>query len=176
MQHASRFAFNGKRRRLAALRAVSALLAALPALAASGCTEVAGPRAAASVDLRVPAVVQAELSLLTDFTVDAEMRNTGSTTILYDRWCNWRMEQLVNGAWAPAYTPVCAAEGREIYQLWIGERALHRYPAHRDWRIGNGAQVTGTYRLVLSVYTGNEGDAVTDVRELVLVSNSFTVR
>ncbi|MEX1186695.1 MAG: hypothetical protein WEA80_08895 [Gemmatimonadaceae bacterium] len=151
MQHASRFTANGKQRGLAALRARRALVAALTGLAAIGCTEIAGPRSVASVDVRVQTVVQAELSLLTDFTVDAEITNTGSATVLYDRWCNWRIEQLVNGSWAPAYTPVCAPEGREIYQLWIGERAVHRYPAHRSWRVGNGAQVVGTYRLRLSV-------------------------
>lgn len=176
MQHVSRIAVNGMQRSLIALRAVSVLVGALPALAASGCAEVAGPRSVASVELRVPAAVQAELSLLTDFTVDAEIRNTGSATILYDRWCNWRMEQLVNGAWAPAYTPVCAAEGREIFQLWTGERALHRYPAHRDWRTGNGAQLAGTYRLVLRVYSGEPGSRLTDLRETTVTSDGFTVR
>ncbi|MGK2934445.1 MAG: hypothetical protein ACSLFE_04280 [Gemmatimonadaceae bacterium] len=128
------------------------------------------------MDVRVPAVVQAELSLLTDFTVDADIVNTGSATILYERWCNWRIEQLINGSWAPAYAPLCVAEAREIYQLWIGERAVHRYPAHRSWRVGNGAQVAGTYRVLLTVFSGAPGTALTDLDATVVVSNSFTVR
>lgn len=128
------------------------------------------------MDVRVPALVQAELSLLTDFAFDAEVSNRGSTTVVYDRWCNWRLQQLVNGTWAPAYAPACSPEGREIYQLWPGEYAVHRYPAHRDWRSGNGAQVPGSYRLVLAVYLGEPGMALGDLREVLITSNAFTVR
>lgn len=154
----------------------SALIAAGSYFALSACAEIAGPGSAASVDVRVPALVQAELSQLTDFTVDADIMNTGSAMVLYDRWCNWRIEQLVNGAWAPAYTPLCAAEGREIYQLWIGEHTVHRYPAHRSWRVGNGAQIAGTYRLRMSVFSGGPGTPLTNLHETAVVSNSFTVR
>lgn len=152
------------------------LAAGLAALAFSACAEIAGPRFAVSVDVRVPTMVQAEFSMLTDFTVDADIMNTGSATVLYERWCNWRIEQLVNGTWRPAYTPVCTTETQEIYQLWLGEYATHRYPAHRTWRVGNGAQVPGTYRLVLTVFSGEPGKALTDLDATVVVSNSFTVR
>lgn len=152
------------------------LSAVIAGLVVSGCTDVTGPRYAASVDVRVPALVQSELSMLTDFTVDADIMNTGSATVLYERWCNWRIEQLVNGTWRPAYTPVCTTETREIYQLWLGEYATHRYPAHRTWRVGNGAQVPGTYRLVLTVFSGAPGTPLTDLDATVVVSNSFTVR
>lgn len=54
----------------------------------SACAEIAGPGLAGQVEVRVPPVVQAEMSLLTDFAVDAEIVNSGSATVLYDRWCN----------------------------------------------------------------------------------------
>lgn len=173
MQPSFRRLVERRRRGVACYRA---LIPALVCVAGGACTEIAGPGSAASVDVRVSAVVQTELSLLTDFTVDADITNTGSATILYDRWCNWRIEQLVNGSWAPAYTPLCSAEGREIYQLWIGEHAIHRYPAHRSWRVGNGAQIAGMYRLRMSVFSGEPGTPLTNLRETVVVSNSFTVR
>lgn len=163
-------------RETAVCRALRALVAVAVATISSGCAEVVGPRYVAAVDVRVPAVVQAELSLLTDFTVDAEVLNTGPATILYERWCNWRIEQLVNGSWAPAYAPVCSAETQEIHQLRIGERAVYRYPAHRSWRAGNGAQVPGTYRIVLTVYSGAPGTPLTDLDATVVASNSFSVR
>lgn len=179
MQRAYLVTGRKKRRAGGAVRALHllrAVIAAVAGVALSGCTDIAGPRYVASVDVQVPAVVQAELSMLTDFTVDADILNTGSATVLYERWCNWRVEQLVNGTWAPAYAPVCAPDAREIYQLRFGERALHRYPAHRTWRAGNGAQVPGTYRLLLTVFSGAPGMPLTDLEATVVVSNTFTVR
>lgn len=163
------------RRRVAVRSAFRAALCSAISLGA-GCAEPTAHHAVANVDVVVAPLVQAELSALTDFAFNADIVNRGSATVVYDRWCNWRLQQLVNGSWAPAYAPVCSAEGREIYQLWPGEYAVHRYPAHRSWRVGNGAQIFGTYRLVLTVYAGEAGHALNDLREAVVVSNSFTVR
>jgi len=167
----------GQRRRVTSpFRALRQFIVAVASLALGGCADVAGPRYAVAVDVRVPSVVQAELSLLTDFTVDADIVNGGGATVLYERWCNWRVEQLVNGKWTPAYNPVCATEAREIFQLWIGESVIHRYPAHRSWRVGNGSQVPGTYRLLLTVFSGAPGTSLTELNATIVVSNSFTVQ
>jgi len=159
---------------IARLRAWMARLIAVTMFTA--CAELAAPAAGVFVEVRVPPVVQAELSLLTDFSVSAQIVNDGPTTILYDRWCNWRIQQLVNGTWAPGYTPLCSPEGREILQLRSGESVVVRYPAHRSWRSGNGAQIQGSYRLVLTVYSSLPGGVLTDLEEVVATSNTFTVR
>lgn len=162
------------RRRPAGARAM--LLGLVTIALSAACRDIAGPAAAAELEISVPATVRAELSLYTDFTVDAEIVNVGAATVLYDPWCPWRIQQLVNGSWAPAYDPVCDALGRELYQLRPGEADVQRYAAHRSWRIGNGAQVTGTYRLLVTAFSAAAGGALTDLREFVVVSNSFTVR
>ncbi len=148
-------------------------------IALSGCVAIVESPidARTNAAVRVPqGAVVAELSTLTDFRVPVEITNLGPRWLLYDRWCEWRIEQYVNGRWVPAYYPYCTVGAQEYYSIPPGSTYFESLPAHRSWRVGNGAGVEGTYRVVFPIYEELDVGRHAQLREERTTSNSFQVR
>lgn len=149
------------------------------AAALSGCVDILDSRDGTVTDAAVTVTqgtVIAEMSLITDFRVPVEITNLGPNWVLYDRWCEWRIEQYVNGQWVAAYYPYCTIDAQEYYSIPPGATYFESLPAHRDWRIGNGAGVEGTYRVVFPIYEEVDFDRHIQLREERTTSNPFQVR
>ena len=132
-------------------------------------------RTNAAVRVPHPTVI-AELSQLTDFRVSVEITNLGPRWVLYDRWCEWRIDQYVNGRWVPAYYPYCTVDSQEYYSIPPGSTYYESLPAHRSWRVGNGASVEGTYRVFFPIYEEIDVGRHQQLREDRTTSNTFVVR
>lgn len=154
-------------------------LVGLAAVALSGCVAIVespvGSRTNAAVRVAQGTVI-AEMSALTDFRVPVEITNLGPRWVVYDRWCEWRIEQYVNARWVPAYYPFCTVDSQEYYSIPPGATYFEMLPAHRTWRVGNGAAVEGTYRVVFPIYEEVDVGRHVQLREDRTTSNSFQVR
>ncbi|CAN5157528.1 hypothetical protein BH23GEM2_BH23GEM2_12810 [soil metagenome] len=156
-----------------------AALAAAAALALSGCVAIVESPVDSHTNVAVrvaQGTVIAEMSPLTDFRVPVEITNLGPRWVLYDRWCEWRIEQYVNGRWVAAYYPYCTVDSQEYHSIPPGSTYYESLPAHRSWRVGNGAGVEGTYRVVFPVYEEIDVGHHVQLREDRTSSNPFHVR
>ena len=121
------------------------------------------------------AIVWREISSVTDFRVDVELTNLGPNWVEYDRWCGWRIDQLVNSRWEVAYRPLCSVHNSEYYWIPPGATYYESLPAHASWR-RIGGPITGTYQVVFEMFEDVDGRDYVRLREDRTASNSFTVR
>lgn len=148
------------------------------ALLFGGCVDVVGPGwGRTDVAVRtMQGVVYAEAFGVTDFRVSLELTNLGPNWVSYDRWCGWRIDQLVNGSWTVAYTPYCSVYNSEYEWIPPGATYYETIQAHASWRRNIGASVDGTYRVVYDMVEDIDGRRYEPLRQDRTTSNSFSVR
>jgi hypothetical protein len=152
------------------------LMSAVPLLA---CVDALSPieRRHTEVVMRTASpTIFTEVSTITDFRVGGEITNLGPRWVTYDRWCGWRIEQLVNGRWVAAYYPFCSIYSSEWEDIPPGATYYESLPAHASWRERTGAPVEGTYRVVWEILEEREGPRYVILRDGLTVTNSFFVR